>query len=110
MRRLGRNQGGYFGETINLVNVFEIEVTAVAHGWQSEVFFTGCAPVWAAASDALHPQFQPSLAFTSTGIHGMNLPDCGGAAIAARKQMAEEPRPWLALLEPGGLRFEPARE
>ncbi len=73
MRRLGRNKGGYFGETINLVEVLrEIEVTASAHGWQSEDFLHfGSLRLFALnrIGDARGQPRGPRV-YLSTGIHG----------------------------------------
>lgn len=70
MQRLGKNQGGYFGETIKLVEVLqEIEATAVAHGWQSEDFLQlGSVRLFALRSPGT-PNPTPRI-YISSGIHG----------------------------------------
>lgn len=73
MQRLGKNQGGYFGETINLIEVLrETELTATAHGWQSEDFLhLGSLRLFALRRDASSHLMQPApRVYISTGIHG----------------------------------------
>jgi murein peptide amidase A len=73
MQRLGKNLGGYFGETINLVEVLrEIETTAAANGWISEDFLhLGAYRLFAirrsAGSNLNH---KATRVYISTGIHG----------------------------------------
>jgi len=74
MQRLGINQGGYFGETIKLIEVLqEIEATAVAHGWQSEDFLhLGSVRLFALRRPPRTPD-TPNPApriYVSSGIHG----------------------------------------
>ena len=39
MQRLGKNHGGYHGETIDIRTVLrDVETTAQQHGWSSETF------------------------------------------------------------------------
>ena len=73
MKRLGKNQGGYFGETINLVEFLaQVEQAAKAHGWQSEDFLrVGSLRLFALnrpASSEGSPE--PVHVYISTGIHG----------------------------------------
>src|SRR5258708_39856487 len=42
MHRLGKNPGGYFGETLDVDRVLrDIEAAAVRHGWKSETLPAG---------------------------------------------------------------------
>ena len=72
VHKLGKNNGGYFGETIDIRAVLrEIEATAPAHGWTSEIFHTHRDFDWL----ALHRTpsrltGQVSRIHISTGIHG----------------------------------------
>jgi protein MpaA len=73
MQRLGRNNGGYFGETINLVAVLrEIEVTAAAHGWQAEDFLHHDSLRLFALKRMGDSRGQPARprVYLSSGIHG----------------------------------------
>ena len=73
MQRLGKNVGGYFGETINLIEVLrEIENAAVAHGWQSEDFLHRGSLRLFALKRSPKSQAQRSQVhvYISTGIHG----------------------------------------
>jgi protein MpaA len=74
MKPLGRNQGGYCGETINIPVVLqEIEAAALDRGWTSETFHTDGEFKWLAlrrppASSAASP---PTLrVYISAGVHG----------------------------------------
>ncbi len=72
MQRLGKNHGGYHGETIDIRAVLRnVEAAAQKHGWASEVFHEQGGFKWL----ALHrrPVRAPSVplrACISTGIHG----------------------------------------
>ena len=107
MRPLGQNHGGYFGETINLVEVLrDIEVTATAHGWQSEDFLPlGSLRLFAlrrAASS--HTAQHRRRVYISTGIHG----DEPAGPLAALRLLDENRWPancdfWLCpCLNPSG--------
>jgi hypothetical protein len=74
MQRLGKNIGGYFGETITLVDILrEIESAAVAHGWQSEDFLHLASlrmfALHRAPLSTLNSQ-PPYRIYISTGMHG----------------------------------------
>ena len=73
MKRLGKNQGGYFGETINLVEILcEIEAAALAHGWQSEDFLN-LGPLRLSGLRRVDPSSEAKgrkRIYLSTGIHG----------------------------------------
>lgn len=70
--RLGKNNGGYHGETINIHAVLnDLEQSARRRGWQAEVFFADAGFRWfalhrkPAAAAAL-----PFRVYLSAGIHG----------------------------------------
>jgi hypothetical protein len=69
VRRLGKNHGGYFGETIDVRAVLrDLQAAAQEHGWSCESFHqTGGLGLW-----ALHrPVKQPAgRVYLSAGIHG----------------------------------------
>jgi hypothetical protein len=74
MERLGKNHGGYHGETIDIRAVLgEVETAAQAHGWKTEVFHKAGEFRWFALR-RLSPStinHQPSTRiYISTGIHG----------------------------------------
>ena len=107
MKRLGKNQGGYFGETINLVEVLrEIEVTAVAHGWEAEDFLhLGSLRLFALRRPAdSRSTPDASRIYISTGIHG----DEPAGPLAALRLLRENQWPancdlWLCpCLNPAG--------
>jgi hypothetical protein len=73
VQRLGKNLGGYFGETIDIHAVLrDIETPAQQHGWTSEIFHVSAEFKWFAfhrevSSNILH---STSRIYISTGIHG----------------------------------------
>jgi murein peptide amidase A len=74
MERLGKNHGGYHGETIDIRAVLrDVEVAAQQHGWTSEIFHdTGGFRLFALRRSPLsicNPQ-SPIRIYISTGIHG----------------------------------------
>ncbi len=69
MKPLGKNLGGYFGQTIDIrATLGEISQAAQQHGWTSEVFHESDDFKWL----ALHRQPAKAVAriYISTGIHG----------------------------------------
>jgi predicted deacylase len=107
MQRLGKNQGGYFGETINLIGVLrEIEVTAAAHGWQTEDFLhLGSLRLFALRRAATsRVTNHGARIYISTGIHG----DEPAGPLAALQLLRENKWPenydlWLCpCLNPAG--------
>ena len=89
MKRLGKNQGGYFGETINLVEVLrEIEVTAIAHGWQAENFLRlGSLHLFALRRASLRNRQHALRIYLSAGIHG----DEPAGPLAVLRLLRENP-------------------
>lgn len=88
MQRLGKNLGGYFGETIDIRAVLrEIEIAAQKNNWSSEVFFE----IGEFKLLALHRQpttfnLQPATRiYISAGIHG----DEPAGPLAALKLIQE---------------------
>ena len=72
MERLGKNKGGYHGETIDIRAVLrEVEIVAQQHGWTSEIFHqtpeSNFLALHRAASRITH---HVSRIYLSTGIHG----------------------------------------
>jgi protein MpaA len=108
MERLGKNKGGYHGETIDIRAVLD-EVGSVAkqHGWASETFHNAGEFKWLALH-RLPPSTrnsQPSTRlYISTGIHG----DEPAGPLAALKLMQDNRWPenaeifLLPCLNPGG--------
>ena len=89
MKRLGKNNGRYFGETIDIRAVLgEIEDAAKQHGWTSEIFHTSETFNWIALHRApvsiKNPQ-SPIRIYISTGIHG----DEPAGPLAALKLLQE---------------------
>jgi hypothetical protein len=74
MERLGKNHGGYRGETINIRAVLrDVEVAASKHGWTLEIFYdTGEFKLLALHRQPLsiHNPQSPIRIYISTGIHG----------------------------------------
>ncbi|MSU59095.1 MAG: DUF2817 domain-containing protein [Pedosphaera sp.] len=73
MQRLGKNKGGYHGETIDIHAVLrEIETAAQRHGWSSETFHVSGGFKWLALRRRPEVKSQKSEAriYISAGIHG----------------------------------------
>jgi protein MpaA len=73
VQRLGKNLGGYFGETIDLVKILQgIEEAAKANGWKSEDFLHMSAlRLFALRREAREETNLPiKRIYISTGIHG----------------------------------------
>lgn len=74
MQRLGKNQGGYHGETIDIRAVLrDIAAAAQTHGWNCQVFHQTTDFKWLALHRA--PRFPDTSrhafrTYISTGIHG----------------------------------------
>jgi protein MpaA len=105
MQRLGKNQGGYHGERIDINAVLrDVELAAERHGWITEVFHQSggfrllalqrhphSSPHRAAAPDSTgvpHPQ-RPACVYVSTGIHG----DEPAGPLAACRLLEEDAWP-----------------
>ncbi len=74
VQKLGKNLGGYFGETIDIRAVLrDVETAAQQHGWTSEIFHEQGEFKWLALyrkpSLTLNSQ-PPSRIYLSAGIHG----------------------------------------
>ena len=107
VQRLGKNLGGYFGETIDIRAVLkDIADAAQAHGWTSEVF----SEVGGFKLTALHraparPNQSLFRVYISTGIHG----DEPAGPLAALRLLRENRWPISAeiflvpCLNPGGI-------
>ena len=88
MQRLGKNHGGYLGETINIREVLrEIEVVAKERGWSAEVFHSDGDFNWLALHRVLSrtTRHAPRL-YISTGIHG----DEPAGPLAALRLLRED--------------------
>ncbi len=74
MQRLGKNHGGYHGETIDIRAVLgEVESAAQSHGWSSEAFHQTPDCKWLALHRPPAELRTPDSAhriYLSTGIHG----------------------------------------
>lgn len=72
MQRLGKNQGGYHGEAIDVAKVLhEIESAAARHDWSAEVFHQTANCKWLALlRSASQRTPHASRIYISTGIHG----------------------------------------
>jgi hypothetical protein len=69
--KLGKNHGGYFGETIDIRAVLhEIETAAPAGGWTSEVFHSDHDFKWLALRRPARQAAGRRLVHISAGIHG----------------------------------------
>ncbi len=108
MQRLGKNNGGYFGEAIDIRAVLrEIAAAAQAHGWTSEIFHQTADFKWLSWH---RPPAAPKTAgaapriYLSTGIHG----DEPAGPLAALRLLRENQWPrnaeifLLPCLNPGG--------
>jgi Succinylglutamate desuccinylase / Aspartoacylase family len=74
MERLGKNHGGYHGETIDIRTLLhDVGIAAQLHGWSSEIFHDTGEFKWFALHrpPRLTSHSQPSArVYISTGIHG----------------------------------------
>jgi protein MpaA len=71
VKRLGKNKGGYHGETIDIRTVLrETEDAAKRHGWTSEVFHSADNFDWLALHRAALGSQPSAKIYISTGIHG----------------------------------------
>lgn len=72
VEKLGKNHGGYHGETIDIVAVLrEVESTAYLHGWTSEIFHEQGELKWFALRRPAPRIPHPALRiYISAGIHG----------------------------------------
>lgn len=69
MQRLGKNHGGYHGETINIAEVLiESEVAARARGWSAETFHEQSGFKWSALRRVAFSAAREI--YISTGMHG----------------------------------------
>ncbi len=97
MQRLGKNNGRYDGETIDISAVLkEIQVAALSHGWQQEVFHADGRFPWLALHRpalALPASHAPLRIYLSAGIHG----DEPAGPLAVRTLICENL--WPANLE-----------
>jgi hypothetical protein len=86
VQRLGKNHGGYHGETIDIHAVLRaVADTAQAHGWTSEIFHETVEFKWLALHRASSIQPPASRIYLSAGIHG----DEPAAPLAALKLLQE---------------------
>ena len=71
VQKLGKNHGGYHGETIALHTVLrEVETAARQHGWTSEVFHAHGDFKWPALHRPSRVTPHASRIYISAGIHG----------------------------------------
>ena len=108
MKRLGKNLGGYYGETIDIRAVTQaIKVAAQEHGWEREMFYkTGDLELFALHRPPLLPDASEVTRriYLSAGIHG----DEPAGPLAALRLLQENRWPssmevWLLpCLNPAG--------
>jgi len=86
VQKLGKNHGGYHGETIDIRAVLpDIKSAARLHGWTTELFYrTGDLDLFALHRPSLVTR-HPSRIYLSTGIHG----DEPAGPLAALKLIQE---------------------
>ena len=93
VKLLGKNHGGYHGETIDIRAVLqEVAVAAPAHGWTSEIFHEQDGFKWLTlhrATKSFRTPHSPFRIYISAGIHG----DEPAAPIAALKLLQENQWP-----------------
>jgi len=71
LQRLGKNHGGYHGETIDIRAVLqEIEMAAPAHGWTAEIFHAQDGFPWPALHRPARHMPRAARIYLSAGIHG----------------------------------------
>jgi hypothetical protein len=90
LKRLGKNHGGYHGETIDIQAVLrDVEVVAKTHGWTSEIFHEVSDFKWLALHRPARSQPPASRIYLSAGIHG----DEPAAPLAALKLLQADQWP-----------------
>jgi len=96
VQKLGKNHGGYHGETIDIRAILrDIKSTAQAHGWSSELFYkTGDLEIFALNRKPVRTSDFPLRTYISTGIHG----DEPAGPLAALKLIQENRWPTSAEL------------
>jgi predicted deacylase len=86
MQRLGKNHGGYHGETIDIrAMLHDVETAAQKSGWQSEIFHKVGEFKWFALHRSSLVTHHSSQIYISTGIHG----DEPAGPLAALKLIQE---------------------
>lgn len=71
MQKLGKNSGGYHGETIDIrAALHEIKTAAPAHGWLAETFHTHSGFDWLALRRPGRGEASRKRIYISAGIHG----------------------------------------
>ena len=88
VQKLGKNQGGYHGETIDIHAVLhDVASAAQKNGWRAEVFHKQDSFKWTALHRPPTPSSQPPTArlYLSAGIHG----DEPAGPLAALKLLQE---------------------
>lgn len=108
MQRLGKNKGGYFGETMDIgVVLRDITTTALTHGWNSDTFCETDGHQLLALhrkASTVRSSSLPSRVYISAGIHG----DEPAGPLAALQLLRENVWPahldlWLCpCLNPAG--------
>src|SRR5208282_940524 len=107
VQKLGKNDGGYHGETIDIRAVLrDVQAAARAHGWTSDIFHESAGFKWLALHRRPEVRSQKSEVriYISTGIHG----DEPAGPLAALKLIHENRWPkqveiWLLpCLNPDG--------
>ena len=114
VQKLGKNHGGYHGETIDIrVVLRDIKLAAHQHDWSAELFYkTGDLDLFALHRKPVRTSDFPLRTYISTGIHG----DEPAGPFAALRLIQENHWPanmeifLRALPEPGRFCPEHTRE
>jgi protein MpaA len=87
VQRLGKNHGGYFGETIDIRAVLrDIEIAASAHDWTLEIFHSNRGFDWLALHRDSRTEANQKSIYISAGIHG----DEPAGPLAALRLLQED--------------------
>lgn len=91
VQKLGKNHGGYFGETIDIyATLHDIEIAARENHWDSEIFYeTGEFKLFALRRAPIRNSPSPFRIYISAGIHG----DEPAGPLAALKLLQENQWP-----------------
>lgn len=87
VQKLGKNQGGYFGETIDIRSILRYtEIAARSAGWSAEIFHTHLNFDWMAFHRRSRKSGKSKRVYISAGIHG----DEPAGPLAALRLMRED--------------------
>ena len=88
VQKIGKNHGGYYGETIDIGSVLQtVRTAALARDWAPEVFHAAAGFEWLALHRGQRNGAKPSVRlYLSTGIHG----DEPAGPLAALRLLQED--------------------